>query len=259
MMKIFIVEDEYLGLERLVKLIGEVDPSVTILGHAESIKSTVQWLENNPAPDLILMDIELADGQCFEIFQRTDLRTPVIFTTSYDEYALHAFKVNSIDYLLKPVKREELAAALDKFRRLKEQFQAPAPPLDIDQLLRELHQFQQPKEYRRRFLLRQGQRWISVETYDIAWFMADGKLVYLKTWDNRRFLVDYSLEELCQLLDPADFFRVNRTYLVHAKSVRAINNFFGGKLLLQLSPAAEANDVTVSKEKAAEFKRWMGR
>ena len=258
-MKVLIIEDEYLGLERLIKLLGEVDPNLTVLGHAESIRSTVQWLQNNPAPELIFMDIELADGQCFEIFNRIEVHSPIIFTTSYDEYALHAFKVNSIDYLLKPIKKEELAAALEKFRRMKEQFQAPAALPDIDKLVRELQQFQQPKEYRKRFLVKQGQRWLSIEVHEIAWFMADDKLCFLKTWDNRRFIVEYTLEQLTDMLDPAEFFRANRSYLVHAKAVKSIDNYFGGKLALQLLPKTDANDVIVSKEKATEFKRWMGK
>ncbi len=262
-MKVFIIEDEYLGLERLIKLIAEVNPAIHILGHAESIKSAVQWLQNNPAPDLIFMDIELADGQCFEIFNQVDVRSPVIFTTSYDEYALHAFKVNSIDYLLKPVKKEELAGALEKLQRMKAHFQGPSPQapvaIGIENLVRELRQFQQPKEYRKRFLLKQGQRWLSVEIHEIAWFMADGKLCFLKTWDNRRFIVDYTLEELGEMLDPAEFFRVNRSYIVHAKAVKSIDNYFSGRLILQLTPKTEANDVVVSKEKASEFKSWMGK
>jgi two-component system, LytTR family, response regulator LytT len=187
------------------------------------------------------------------------VRSPIIFTTSYDEYALHAFKVNSIDYLLKPVKKEELAAALQKFRRLKEQFQSTAALPDISKLVRELQQFQQPKEYRKRFLVKQGQRWLSIEVHEIAWFMADGKLCFLKTWDNRRFIVEYTLEQLADMLDPAEFFRANRSYLVHAKAVKSIDNYFGGKLALQLSPKTDANDVVVSKDKASDFKRWMGK
>ncbi len=256
-MKVFLVEDEYLGLDRLIRLLAQIDPSITVLGHAESIRSAVQWLQNNPAPDLLFMDIELADGQCFEIFKQTQVDAPVVFTTSYDEFALNAFKVNSIDYLLKPVKKEELAAALDKYRRLRAQ--GPTAPLDVAHLIRELRAAQQPQEYRQRFLLKQGQRWISVETHEIAWFMADGKICFARTWDNRRFLVDYTLEELTQMLNPADFYRVNRSYLVRAKAVTAIEPYFGGKLLLQLSPKTEQNDVVVPKQKATEFKVWMGK
>lgn len=258
-MQVFIIEDEHLGLERLIKLLGEVDPALEVLGHAESIKSAVLWLQNNPAPDLIFMDIELADGQCFEIFNQVDVHTPIIFTTSYDEYALHAFKVNSIDYLLKPVKKEELAGALDKFQRLKDQLTPKTQAFNIDKLIRELRQSSQPQGYRKRFLLKQGQRWISVELHEIAWFNADGKLCFLRTWDNRRFIVDYTLEELTEMLDPADFFRINRSYLAHAKAIKSIDAYFGGKLILQLHPKPESNDVIVSKEKATDFKRWMGK
>lgn len=256
-MKVFLVEDEYLGLDRLIRLLAQIDSSIDVLGHAESIRSAVQWLQNNPAPDLLFMDIELADGQCFEIFKQTQVDAPVVFTTSYDEFALNAFKVNSIDYLLKPIKKEELAAALNKYRRLRAQ--GPSVPLDVAHLIRELRAVQQPQEYRQRFLLKQGQRWISVETHEIAWFSADGKICFARTWDNRRFLVDYTLEELSQMLNPADFYRVNRSYLVHAKAVTSIEPYFGGKLLLHLSPKTEHNDVVVPKQKANAFKVWMGK
>lgn len=258
-MNVFIIEDEYLGLQRLCKLLSEVDNTIVVLGHAESIKSAVQWLQNNPAPDLVFMDIELADGQCFEIFKQVEVKSPIVFTTSYDEYALQAFKVNSVDYLLKPIKKEELEAALSKFQRMREQFQSPASQMDIEKLVQELRQSQQPKAYRKRFLLKQGQRWLSVEVPEIAWFMADGKLCFLKTWDNRRLLVDYTLEELAEMLDPVEFCRVNRSYIVHIKAIKSIDTHFGGKLILQLSPKTAVNDVVVSKEKAPDFKKWMGR
>lgn len=258
-MTVFIIEDEHLGLDRLVKMLREVSPEIEVLGHAETIKSAVWWVENNPPPDLIFMDIELADGQCFEIFNQTEVKSPIIFTTSYDEYALHAFKVNSVDYLLKPIRQEELKRSLDKYQRLKEQFGGRAVPVNVENLIAGLQSFQQRKEYRRRFLVKQGQRLLSIETADVAWFRAEGKLCFLRTWDNQRYLVDYSLEQLADMLDPADFFRLNRNYLAHVKSVKAINNYFNGKLILQLSPATEANDVIVSKEKATDFKRWMGK
>lgn len=258
-MTVFIIEDEHLGLDRLVKMLREVSPEIEVLGHAETIKSAVWWVQNNPPPDLVFMDIELADGQCFEIFNQTEVTSPIIFTTSYDEYALHAFKVNSVDYLLKPIRQEELKRSLDKYQRLKEQFGGHAVQVNVENLIAGLQSFQQRKEYRRRFLVKQGQRLLSIETTDVAWFRAEGKLCFLRTWDNQRHLVDYSLEQLADMLDPADFFRLNRNYLAHVKSVKAINSYFNGKLILQLSPAPEANDVIVSKEKATDFKRWMGK
>ena len=257
-MKVFIVEDEPLGLDRLVKLLREVSPDIEVLGHAETIKSTVTWLQHYPAPDLIFMDIELADGQCFEIFHRVEVAAPVIFTTSYDEYALAAFKVNGVDYLLKPVRKEELERSLLKYRRLKQQL-AGSAVVNIENLISGLQGLSPPREYRRRFLVRERQRLLSIETGDIAWFRADGKLCCLHTHDKKRYVVDYTLDQLAAMLDPAEFFRINRSYLAHFKSVRSIDPYFGGKLSLQLTPDPESRDVIVSKEKAGEFKRWMGK
>lgn len=258
-MKVFIVEDERLGLERLIKLLHETDAAIEVLGHAETIKSAVWWLQNHPAPDLIFMDIELADGQCFQIFSQVDVQAPIVFTTSYDEYALQAFQVNSVDYLLKPIRREELERSLEKYGRLKEQFGATMPQVNIDSLIEGLRQVQQPKSFRKRFLVRQGQRLLSIEVEDIAWFMVDGKLCFFRTWDNQRYLLDYTLEELSDMLDPEEFFRANRSVLLRAKAVKVINPHFNGKLMLQLSPPAGQEEVIVSKEKAMEFKRWMGK
>lgn len=257
-MKLFIIEDERLGLERLTKMLLEINPAFDILGHAETIKSAVYWLQNHPAPDLIFMDIELADGQCFEIFKQVEVLTPIIFTTSYDEYALHAFKVNSIDYLLKPIRKEELAQSIEKYEKLQVRFGAPLPQLSIEKLIEGLSQAQ-PKSYRNRFLVKQGQRWVTIEVADIAWFMADGKICFLRTWDNQRYIVDYTLEEIADMLDPQLFFRLNRSYIAHARAVRSFQPYFNGKLILALQPAAEQNDVIISREKATEFKKWMGK
>ena len=154
-MKILLVEDEDLAVKKLRKTLEAVDPGIEVIGTTDSIKATVQWLKDNPAPELILMDIELADGQSFEIFNLIDVNSPVIFTTSYDEFALKAFKVNSVDYLLKPIQKDELEAAINKFRRLKG---TENPNTDFDSLVRELQQKLQPKEYRKRFLVKQGQK-----------------------------------------------------------------------------------------------------
>lgn len=257
-MKLFIIEDERLGLERLTKMLLDINPGFEILGHAETIKSAVYWLQNHPAPDLIFMDIELADGQCFEIFKQVEVLTPIIFTTSYDEYALNAFKVNSIDYLLKPIRKEELEQSILKYEKLKTRQGAPPQQFSIEKLIEGLTQAQ-PKNYRSRFLVKQGQRWLTIETSDIAWFMADGRICFLRTWDNQRFIVDYTLEEIGEMLDPLLFFRVNRSYITHARAVKSFQPYFNGKLILSLQPATEQNDVVISKEKAGDFKKWMGK
>lgn len=258
-MKLLIIEDEQLGFERLVKLLNETNIEFRIVGHTVSIKTSVQWLMQHPAPDLIFMDIELADGQCFEIFNQLEVPSPIIFTTSYDEYALHAFKVNSIDYLLKPIRREELERSLKKYNHLLKQNNETEMQANLVSLLKAFQQKQTTTSYRHRFLVKQGQRLLSVEVNEIAWFHAEGKICFLKTWDNHRYLLDYTLEELDLMLDPDQFFRVNRGYIIHHKAIRNINNFFNGKLILSLQPTTEENDVIISKGKAGDFKRWLGK
>ncbi|RTL58299.1 MAG: response regulator transcription factor [Sphingobacteriales bacterium] len=256
-MKVFIVEDEELAVERLEKILKEAAPDIEIMGHAESIRGSVSWLYENPTPDLIFMDIELCDGQSFEIFNHIEIKSSVIFTTSYDEYALKAFKVNSIDYLLKPVKKEDMAAAISKYRQLKKQFAAPDQSLVIENLVQQLRQ-QQLKEYRSRFLVKAGQRLISVEVKDIAYFYADDRITFFRTWDKAKHIVDYTIEELEQMLNPAEFCRVNRAFIIHPKSVEQIHTYFNGKLKLDLKPEP-GKEVTISRERVQEFKDWMGR
>lgn len=256
-MKILIVEDEPLAAERLQKLLQEIDRHVEVVAIADSIKSTVAWLNQNDPPDIILMDIELADGQSFEIFGQVTIKSSVIFTTSYDEYALRAFKVNSIDYLLKPVKKEDIKKSLEKYEALRKQFARPTPSVDIGSLLAELKQLHN-KTTRNRFLVKMGQRLVSIETSEIAYFYADGRLSYFKTWNNQKYVVDYTIDQLEQMLDSDDYYRVNRAFIVRVKAVAQIHMYFNGKLKLELNPSTE-KEVLVSKERAKEFKEWMGK
>jgi two-component system response regulator LytT len=259
-MKIFIVEDEELAVKKLKKTLQTVDESAEVVGEADSIRSSVNWLENNPDPDLILMDIELADGQSFEIFNQTQVKSPVIFITSYDEYALKAFKVNSVDYLLKPVQKEDLEAALDKYRSMKKVYatEAPKPNMDFEGLVKELQQKLQLKEYRKRFLVKHAQKLVSVETDEIAYFFSDGRLNFFKTYDNRKFVVDYTMDELAEMLDPDKYYRISRSYFISVNSVEQIHDYFGNRLLLYLKPNAE-KEAIVSREKVTEFKKWLGK
>jgi two-component system, LytTR family, response regulator LytT len=252
-MKILIVEDEELAVKKLQKTLAAVDAEANIMGITDSIKSTVQWLQDNPKPDLILMDIELADGQSFEIFNITDVKSPVIFTTSYDEYALKAFKVNSVDYLLKPIQKEELQAALNKFKQIK-----GAADINIDSLVKELQQKLQPKEYRKRFLVKYGQKLVSVEIDEIAYFYSDGRLNFFKTTDNKKFVVDYTMDELEEMLDAEKYFRISRSFYVSVNSIDKIDDYFGNRLVLGLKPAVD-KEALVSREKVTEFKKWMGK
>jgi two-component system response regulator LytT len=259
-MKILIVEDEDLAVKKLKKTLLTVDESATVVGEADSIRSTVNWLQNNPSPDLILMDIELADGQSFEIFNQVQVKSPVIFITSYDEYALKAFKVNSVDYLLKPVQKEDLHAALDKFRSMKMIYSNDSEKsnISLDTLVKELQQKLQTKEYRKRFLVKHGQKLVSVEVEEIAYFFSDGRLNFFKTNDNRKFVVDYTMDELNDMLDPDKYFRISRSFFISVNSVAQIHDYFGNRLLLHLKPDTE-KEAIVSREKVTDFKTWLGK
>jgi two-component system, LytTR family, response regulator LytT len=260
-MKVLIIEDEELAVKKLQKTLASVDSTAEVVGVADSIRSSVSWLQQNPSPDLILMDIELADGQSFEIFDKVDVKSTVIFTTSYDEYALKAFKVNSIDYLLKPIQKEDLHAALEKLKGLKSLYgnnSAPAPSLNVDNLVKELQQKLQPKEYRKRFLVKHAQKLVSVDVEEIAYFYSDGRLNFFKTTDNRKFVVDYTMDDLEDMLDPNQFFRISRAFYVAVNSIDQIHDYFGNRLLLNLRPAVD-KEAIVSREKVTDFKKWMGK
>ena len=259
-MKILIVEDEDLAVKKLKKTLSTVDSTASVVGESDSIKGTVDWLENNPSPDLILMDIELADGQSFEIFNHVQVKSPVIFITSYDEYALKAFKVNSVDYLLKPVQKEDLQAALEKYKTLKKAYagDGETSSVAIDALVRELQQKLQTKEYRKRFLVKHGQKLVSIEVDEIAYFFSDGRLNFFKTFDNRKFVVDYTMDELNEMLDPDKYFRISRSFFISVNSVIQIHDYFGNRLLLQLKPESD-KEALVSREKVTDFKNWLGK
>lgn len=261
-MNVLIVEDEELAVRKLVRLLQEIEPSLTVLASTASIEETVDWIEGNrqqghAEPDLIFMDIELADGQSFAIFEQVDIFSTIIFTTSYDEYALQAFKVNSIDYLLKPVQREELERGLRKYHDLSARAQ-PSLPFNLDQVLQVWRNQLQTKEYRKRFLVRQGQRLLSVEVAEIAFFFTDERFSFFKTHSGQKFLVDYTLDELTDMLDPDLFFRISRGVIVTHASVEQIQPYFGNRLALGLKPVFE-KEALVSREKVSDFKKWMGK
>ena len=259
-MKILIVEDEDLAVKKIRKTLHEVDASADVVGVTDSITATVDWLESNPWPDLILMDIELSDGQSFEIFSRIQVKSAVVFTTSYDEYALKAFKVNSIDYLLKPIQKEDLEAALEKYKKMKQIYASGGGngSFNMDSLVKELQERLQPKEYRKRFLVKHGQKLVSIELDEIAYFFSDGRLNFFKTDDNRKFVVDYTMDELEDMLDPQRYFRISRAFYVSVRSISQIHDYFGNRLLLHLKPALD-KEAIVSREKVADFKKWMGK
>lgn len=254
-MNILIVEDEELAVKKLQKTLFSVDPQAHVVGITDSIRETVAWLQDNKSPDLILMDIELADGQSFEVFNQVEVKAPVIFTTSYDEYALKAFKVNSVDYLLKPVQTDELQMALTKYKKLTGEVMND---VNIELLVKQLRQHLQPKEYRKRFLVKHGQKLVSVDVDDIAYFFSDGRLNFFKTNDNKKYVVDYTMDELEDMLDENKYFRISRSFCVGINAIEKIDDYFGNRLILQLTPGVD-KEALVSREKVTDFKKWMGK
>lgn len=257
-MNVLIIEDEDLAARRLTKLLAEEDTSIQVVQTTPTVEMAVSYLETEPAIDLIFMDIELADGQSFEIFEQTVVSAPVIFTTSYDEYAIKAFKVNSVDYLLKPIKQHELAASLQKYRRLNRVTEPlPAPALSIDALVQQLRQQKTTTEYRRRLLVRHLSQWVPIDVQEIAYFQSEDVTLF-RTITGKKFSADYTLDELEATLDPTLFFRVNRRFLVNINAVQQIQTYFNHRLVLTLTPAP-TEEVIISRERVAEFKKWMGK
>jgi two-component system, LytTR family, response regulator LytT len=252
--KVLIIEDESLAVKRLQKILLEVESQADIVGLTDSIDASVKWLSSYPAPDVILMDIELADGQSFEIFDKIVVTAPVIFITSYDEFAIRAFKVNGIDYLLKPVKREDLKASFEKLRTQKSATKDNHYLEQMEKLIRELTA--PKKKHRERFLVKSGQSYFSIETEGIAYFYTEARLTHLVTWQNKDHILDYTLDELEGTLDAGVFFRANRQFIVNIKSVKTIHSYFNNKLKVTLQPAPK-EELIVSRERATEFKTWL--
>jgi DNA-binding LytR/AlgR family response regulator len=254
-MRVLIVEDEEQAAKRLALLIGEVLPSAEIFGPLDSISETVSHLSKVSDYDLIFMDIQLADGKSFSVFDQCRILTPVIFTTAYDEYALKAFELNSVDYLLKPVKREKLKLSLDKFQKLKEYYRGEDSNTRLYEILKS---FRGPDTttYKDRFLVSRGDSMIPFKVEEIACFFAEEKAVFLLTHDNKRHIIPYSIEELSEKLDPKLFFRVNRQYILSSESIRKVYNHFNFKLKVELKADPKA-EILVSRSKTADFKAWM--
>ena len=246
-MNILIVEDEKHNAIRLQQLVTEISDAYYIIGIVSSVEESVLWIKNNPKPDVALMDIRLSDGLSFDIFQQTTVNFPVIFTTAYDEYAIRAFKVNGLDYLLKPIQKEELAIALKKTNLI-------ASQPHVEQLLELINS--KAKIYRKRFLLPAFDGFKTINTDDIAFVYFEYKSTRLMLKSGQEEVVAYSLDDLEDELNPDDFFRANRQFIVSVSSIERILNSFNGKLKVVLKAQPE-KEVLVSKEKATKFKEWL--
>lgn len=252
-MNILLLEDEQPAAKRLTNLIRACRPQAQLLAALDSVENAVQWLETNAAPDLIFLDIQLADGLSFDIFNQTRIQSPVIFTTAYDQYTLKAFKVNSVDYLLKPIDETELAAAFDKF----DQVFGKKLEYDLTAIQQLIQSMSQP-QYKERFLVRVGQQMIYLQVADVLYFYSEEGLAYAKTADGKKHLVDYTLEQLEENLNPADFFRINRKIITHVHSIVKIAPYFNSRLKLEIKPKADF-EVIVSRERVPDFKKWLDR
>ncbi len=249
MMQALIVEDERLSAERLKTLINKVDPEMEIAGILNSVSSSKEWLRDNSPPDVMFLDIQLNDGTGFDLLSEIEESCPVIFTTAYDNYAIKAFKFNSVDYLLKPIDETELASSIKK---LKQQASVPAPPeQDYGKLQKII-----TGDFKQRFLVKLGDQYQSVVIPEISYFLYQDAMCYVVVKEGRKYPIDYTMDQLEGLLNPLEFFRINRQMLLCLSAIKEIHSYFNSRLLLRLAPDHE-EDVIVSRDRVGDFKRWM--
>ena len=249
-MKVVIIEDEQPAAEKLERYLQKYDPKMDVLIALASVKETVRWFQQSQGRyDLIFMDIQLSDGLSFEIFDQVELDKPIIFTTAFDEYAIDAFKVNSIDFLLKPITFMDLSKALKKYDALKAQLSNQS---SYSRVLKKLAQ----RTYKDRFLVKLGNHIQPIQTAEVSFFYAEGRDVYLITKENKKFIIDYKLEDLQNLLDPKSFYRVNRSFIIHFESIQDIVVYSNSRLKIHL-PLETEKEVIVSRERVGDFKKWL--
>lgn len=250
-MKVLIVEDEQPASKKLIRLLGEIDSSIEIVDILESVEQATNWLLNNPHPELIFMDIQLEDGICFEIFKNCTIKTPVIFTTAYDAYPLKAFKVNSVDYLLKPIVLEELKNAIEKFKTVHHQ---KVDFTKIGSFLNQLH----PKT-KERFLIKIGEHYRSIQVSRINCFFIKERCNFINVDNGKNYAIDYSLDKVEDIIDTKMFYRVNRNFIINFSAIQDIIAYSSSRLKIILTNWTGKDEIVVSRERVAEFKDWMDR
>jgi len=249
-MKVLIIEDEKPAAHKLLRLLGEINPDIEIMDVLKSVEDSINWFLHNPKPDLIFMDIQLEDGMCFEIFENKPIHTPIIFTTAYDEYTLKAFKVNSIDYLLKPIDSDELKNAIDKFNVHYKQTDYSRFESIITRL--------QPKT-KERFLIKIGEHYKSVQTSMIHCFYIHERCNFIHVDKGKNYPIDYSLDKIEQLIDSKSFFRINRNFIINYSAIQDTIAYSSNRLKIVLKDWTEKEDIIVSRERVSDFKEWMDR
>jgi len=249
-MNVLIVENEKPAADKLIRLLNKIDNNITVLDVIETVEEAINRLQERPKPEIVLMDIQLDDGLCFEIFETIDVEIPVIFTTAYDEYTLTAFKVNSVDYLLKPIDEESLDSALNKFKKL----HSDNDPFKRDFKLL-LNEFR--NQHKSRFLIKIGDKYRSVPTGEISHFHISERSVFLNDYKDKDYGIDYSLEQLQSMLDPRKFFRINRECIVNIEAITLMHRYSSTRLQLTLKDKEKSDLFIVSRDKVAEFKKWV--
>ncbi len=255
-LKVLIVEDEYHAQKELKRLLIANDHNILVLEVIDSVEDAIDWINNNPAPDLMFFDIQLADGHSFEVFKKVNTKAPVIFTTAYDEFAIQAFKVNSIDYLLKPLKQEELNSAIDKYMSSKYSEERNDSTIDIKQI-EQLLLLNKPK-FKSRFITKIGDQIVHISIDDIAFFKAEDNVTFVVTNRNKQYIIDQSLDNIVSVIDPDKFYRVNRSIITHINSIKKINKYFNSRLHLELEPQLETT-VLISRVRVPDFLNWIDR
>jgi len=248
-MKTLIIEDEQATALRLKKLLQEIEPDIEILDILDSIESCVNWYKSNAAPDLVFQDIELADGSSFEIFNQVKVDTPVIFVTAYNQYAIDAFKVNSVDYLLKPVKKAELTNSIKKFKNL-----YANSKIDLDYVA--LANLINKEDYQKRLIVRYGNTIKAIEIEDIAYFYSDAGNLFFRTFDNNTYPLDFSLDKMEPMLNPEKFYRINRQFIIQFKAIKEMYGYSKSRVRIVLEPACELETIA-STDRSGDFKKWL--
>jgi DNA-binding LytR/AlgR family response regulator len=255
-MRVLVIEDEKSAAKRLQALLSDINPGIDIIGIIDTVKGTVEWLRKNAAPDLLFLDIQLADGLSFDIFEQIEISCPIIFTTAYDQYALRAFEVYSIDYLLKPIDKEKLLRSLDKFKKIAEGSNSKAS-VDLATLQNALEMIQERK-YKERFIVKYGEHIKSFPVENIVGFYSEEKISFFKNDNGRKYVVDYTIEQIEGLINPALFFRINRKYIINLDAIEDVVVYSNSRLKLKVQHLSD-HDLIVAREKVQEFKKWLDR
>ncbi|WP_281612675.1 LytTR family DNA-binding domain-containing protein [Flammeovirga sp. SubArs3] len=257
MIKVIIIEDELPAQRLLKETLQEINFETNVIGCLNSIKSAVEWFQNNPHPHIVLLDIQLSDGLSFEIFKQVKVDSAIIFTTAYDEYAIQAFKVNSIDYLLKPVEKDELRTAFEKYHNYNKKYiQEQNSNIDFAELASLIKG--EKTEYRKRFLIHSNESFFHLSVEDIALFYSMRGVTFAVTFEKREYPVNFSLENLKDHLQPDNFFKLNRQFIVNIDAIKRVHAYFNGKLKIEMQPS-HSEEIIIGKDKAASFKRWLDR